>query len=56
MPIYQCAAPAGMLTHEMKAQIAAAITDATRRSDRGSEGLRARLFQRTTSRCRLQRR
>ena len=28
MPIYQCAAPAGMLTHEMKARVAAAITDA----------------------------
>src|SRR5277367_5119851 len=28
MPIYQCAAPAGMLTNEMKARIAAAITDA----------------------------
>ena len=28
MPIYQCAAPAGMLTGSMKAQIATAITDA----------------------------
>ena len=28
MPIYQCAAPAGLLTHERKARIAAAITDA----------------------------
>jgi phenylpyruvate tautomerase PptA (4-oxalocrotonate tautomerase family) len=28
MPIYQCAAPAGLLTSVMKAQIATAITDA----------------------------
>ena len=28
MPIYQCAAPAGLLTKEMKARVAAAITDA----------------------------
>jgi phenylpyruvate tautomerase PptA (4-oxalocrotonate tautomerase family) len=28
MPIYQCAAPAGLLTSAMKAQIATAITDA----------------------------
>ena len=28
MPIYQCAAPVGLLTHDMKARIAAAITDA----------------------------
>ena len=28
MPIYQCAAPAGLLTSDMKARIAIAITDA----------------------------
>lgn len=28
MPIYQCAAPVGLLTRDMKARIAAAITDA----------------------------
>lgn len=28
MPIYQCAAPHGLLTDEMKARVAAAITDA----------------------------
>ncbi len=28
MPIYQCAAPRGLLTAEMKARVAAAITDA----------------------------
>jgi len=28
MPIYQCAAPAGLLTRDMKARIAAAITNA----------------------------
>ena len=28
MPIYQCSAPAGMLTGAMKAEIATAITDA----------------------------
>jgi len=28
MPIYQCSAPAGMLTNSMKAEIATAITDA----------------------------
>jgi phenylpyruvate tautomerase PptA (4-oxalocrotonate tautomerase family) len=28
MPIYQCSAPAGMLTRAMKAEIATAITDA----------------------------
>ena len=28
MPIYQCAAPHGLLTADMKARVAAAITDA----------------------------
>jgi phenylpyruvate tautomerase PptA (4-oxalocrotonate tautomerase family) len=28
MPIYQCSAQAGLLTDKMKAQVAAAITDA----------------------------
>lgn len=28
MPIYQCSAPYGMLTDDMKARVAAAITDA----------------------------
>jgi phenylpyruvate tautomerase PptA (4-oxalocrotonate tautomerase family) len=28
MPIYQCSAPYGMLTDDMKARVVAAITDA----------------------------